>query len=172
LKFEWNASKSASNLAKHGVDFKEASTAFLDPRRILAKDSKHNLRESRYYCIGRTSSGGIAPCASTCAVGKFASLARATGGKESHFMKNAKTKKNVRYTDDAGEIEGELTRIADFLPSPGELADAAPRTKITLAVDTDAVEWFKAEAKRRRGASYQRMMRNLISAYAQAHKKV
>ena len=59
MKFEWNASKSASNLAKHGVAFKEASTAFLDPRRILAKDSKHNLRESRYYCIGRTSSGGI-----------------------------------------------------------------------------------------------------------------
>jgi hypothetical protein len=85
-------------------------------------------------------------------------------------MKNAKAKKRIRYTEDGGEIAGELTPTADFLPSPEELADAAPQTKITLAVDTEAVEWFKAEAKRRRGASYQRMMRNLLSAYARAHK--
>lgn len=86
-------------------------------------------------------------------------------------MKNAKPKKRILYTDDGGEIAGRLTLVPDFLPSPEELADAAPQTKITLAVDTEAVEWFKSEAKRRRGASYQRMMRNLLSAYARAHRK-
>jgi len=51
------------------------------------------------------------------------------------------------------------------LPTPEELAGKGPQTKITLAVDNDALDFFRSEAKRL-GTSYQRMMRNLLSAYA------
>ena len=47
----------------------------------------------------------------------------------------------------------------------GEVESA---TKITLAVDDDALEFFKREAKKRK-TSYQRMLRNLIRAYARQH---
>ena len=60
--------------------------------------------------------------------------------------------------------------LAMGLPSPDELADNAPRTKITLTVDDDALAFFKEEAKRQK-TSYQRMIRNLVSAYAKAHGK-
>ena len=56
------------------------------------------------------------------------------------------------------------------LPSPEELADKAPSTKITIAVDDDALEFFRGEAKRLK-TSYQRMMRNLLSAYARSHRQ-
>lgn len=59
MKFEWDSSRTEANLARHGVDFTEARTAFLDPRRLLAVDAKHNRSESRYFCIGRTNAGGI-----------------------------------------------------------------------------------------------------------------
>lgn len=51
------------------------------------------------------------------------------------------------------------------LPSPEQLAGKAPVTKITLAVDDDALAFFKSEAVRL-GTSYQRMMRNLLTSYA------
>ena len=80
-------------------------------------------------------------------------------------------RKTVRYTDDKGEIIGELRRIQDDLPSPDELADIVPQTKITLALDNEALDFFKREA-RRRNTSYQRMIRNLVRSYARAHASV
>jgi len=50
------------------------------------------------------------------------------------------------------------------LPSPEELVKKTPGTKITLAIDNDALDFFKSEA-RRLNTSYQGMMRALLSAY-------
>jgi predicted DNA binding CopG/RHH family protein len=77
-------------------------------------------------------------------------------------------KKTVKYTDDKGEIAGDLRRVADHLPSPAELAGVATQTKITLALDQESLEFFRREA-RRHNTSYQRMIRNLVRAYARAH---
>ena len=77
-------------------------------------------------------------------------------------------RKTVRCTDDKGEIIGELRRIKDDLPSPDELAEIVPQTKVTLALDNDSLAFFRREA-RRRNTSYQRMTRNLVRSYARAH---
>jgi predicted DNA binding CopG/RHH family protein len=76
-------------------------------------------------------------------------------------------KKTVKYSDDKGELAGEWRRIKDDLPSPEQLARIIPQTKITLALDDDALAFFKREA-RRLGTSYQRMIRNLLRAYVRA----
>jgi len=55
--FDWDADKDAENRRKHGVSFREAQEAFLDPRRILAKDLSHSDDEERFYCIGRCGGG-------------------------------------------------------------------------------------------------------------------
>lgn len=36
--FEWDDSKAASNIAKHGVSFEEAMTAFEDPAHLIVDD--------------------------------------------------------------------------------------------------------------------------------------
>jgi hypothetical protein len=78
-------------------------------------------------------------------------------------------RKTVKYTDDKGELEGDWVRIKDNLPSPAQLAgQIREQTKVTLALDNDAIAFFKREANRRH-TSYQRMIRNLVRSYARAH---
>ena len=57
--FEWDAQKEAVNIIKHGVDFGEAKSVFSDPNRIVAVDQAHSESESRLFCIGRNTHGGI-----------------------------------------------------------------------------------------------------------------
>ena len=55
--FEWDAAKEAENQRKHGVSFREAQLAFLDPERVIARDVAHSLIEPRFYCFGRLGKG-------------------------------------------------------------------------------------------------------------------
>src|SRR5260370_5271411 len=99
-------------------------------------------------------------CASFCAAIAFESSAPDTGAKASNFMK----KQIAKYSDDTGEIIGKLHRIRDELPTIDELTGGPVRqTKVTTALDDDALSFFKCEA-RRRSTSYQRMIRNLVRA--------
>jgi uncharacterized DUF497 family protein len=49
MRFEWDPKKAASNLAKHGVSFDEARTAFDDELGAYYPDT---LREDRFILIG------------------------------------------------------------------------------------------------------------------------
>jgi uncharacterized DUF497 family protein len=60
MDFEWNDSKSASNLDKHGLSFYEAQEAFFDNKRVILVDPSHSTKEKRYFCIGKTVNSGIA----------------------------------------------------------------------------------------------------------------
>ena len=55
--FEWDERKAAENERKHGISFALAQQAFLDPKRVIARDLKHSEAEKRYYCIGRVGEG-------------------------------------------------------------------------------------------------------------------
>ena len=58
MEFEWDETKRQSNLAKHGVDFREAIRAFADSARILEiTQGKSGGREPRYRCIGHDGHG-------------------------------------------------------------------------------------------------------------------
>ena len=59
LTFEWDLRKARSNLAKHGVGFKEASTIFGDPLSLTIPDPEHSLSEERYITVGRAFSGKL-----------------------------------------------------------------------------------------------------------------
>ena len=55
--FAWDEDKDAENQKKHGVSFALAQLAFLDPRRVIARDLSHSGREPRYYCFGAAGAG-------------------------------------------------------------------------------------------------------------------
>ena len=59
MKFEWDAPKAASNLAKHGVAFDEVATVFLDQLAVSGPDPDHSLGESRYITFGLSSLGRL-----------------------------------------------------------------------------------------------------------------
>ncbi len=70
----------------------------------------------------------------------------------------------ISYTD---EPLGRVQVIADFLPSPAELAFREEGVKVTLALSRKSVEFFKAEAQKHH-TQYQRMIRRLLDAYVDA----
>ncbi len=55
--FEWDLDKDAENQRKHGVSFSLAQEAFLDPRRVVARDLAHSKSEERFYCFGEVGGG-------------------------------------------------------------------------------------------------------------------
>jgi len=57
LRFEWDDRKDLENQLKHNVSFASAQQAFLDTRRVIARDTKHAGAEERYYCIGKVKDG-------------------------------------------------------------------------------------------------------------------
>ncbi len=54
LRFEWDEDKAASNVAKHGVTFDEASTVFGDPLAVIFDDEEHSVDEIREIIIGHS----------------------------------------------------------------------------------------------------------------------
>jgi uncharacterized DUF497 family protein len=52
VEFEWDDTKAAANLLKHGVAFAEAATVFGDPLAITYVDPVHSDDEDRFLTIG------------------------------------------------------------------------------------------------------------------------
>lgn len=75
--------------------------------------------------------------------------------------KNVMNKKTI-YTDESLSM-GE--RVADFLPSPAELIKREAIVTVTLELPQTSLDFFKEQAKQEQ-VSYQRMLQNLINAYA------
>jgi uncharacterized DUF497 family protein len=57
--FEWNSSKAAANLKKHGLSFEDAATVFADPLAITFPDPDHSAVELREITIGHTMKKGL-----------------------------------------------------------------------------------------------------------------
>jgi len=65
LIFEWDPDKAHANLAKHGVSFEEAATAFADPLSFTRFDPDHSAHEDRFLLLGATQSGRLVVVAHT-----------------------------------------------------------------------------------------------------------
>ena len=52
VEFEWDETKNAVNLMKHGVSFDEAKAAFFDPLRVDLFDREHSVTEDRWKVFG------------------------------------------------------------------------------------------------------------------------
>jgi len=52
-RFEWDSRKDVENQDRHGVSFTVGQQAFLDPRRVIARDLKHGRGEQRFFCMGK-----------------------------------------------------------------------------------------------------------------------
>ncbi|MGD9780770.1 MAG: CopG family transcriptional regulator [Kiritimatiellia bacterium] len=74
-------------------------------------------------------------------------------------------KKKIKYTI---EPMGDVRLVKDFLPSPEQLAFKEDKVKVTLSLSRTSFEFFKAQAHQHHTA-YQKMIRNLLDAYALQH---
>jgi uncharacterized DUF497 family protein len=65
LRFEWDPAKAVGNLARHGVSFAEAATAFRDPLSVTGADLDHSSDEERFITLGVSTSGRLLVVAHT-----------------------------------------------------------------------------------------------------------
>ncbi len=65
LTLEWDPTKAERNLAKHGVSFAEAATAFGDALSITIDDPDHSKDEERSITIGASYHGRLIVVAHT-----------------------------------------------------------------------------------------------------------
>ena len=75
--------------------------------------------------------------------------------------------KRIQYRD---EPLGTIRLVPDFLPSPEELALKNEQTKVTIALSSESVDFFK-EAARKHHMQYQKMIRQLLDEYVARHKR-
>ncbi len=59
FEFDWDATKAAANLAKHRVDFAQASTVLNDPLAITVFDEAHSQSEERWFTLGMSNDGQL-----------------------------------------------------------------------------------------------------------------
>jgi uncharacterized DUF497 family protein len=59
LNFQWDENKAGTNLAKHGVSFEEAATAFADPLSLTIPDPVHSQSEDRFIMLGTSHNGKL-----------------------------------------------------------------------------------------------------------------
>lgn len=52
IKFEWDATKAASNKKKHGVSFDEAQSVFYDEFAVQFFDEDNSVSENRFLMLG------------------------------------------------------------------------------------------------------------------------
>jgi uncharacterized DUF497 family protein len=57
--FDWDASKARTNLRKHEVSFRLATTVFRDPLSLTIFDDEHSDDEERWVTLGRTQNGQV-----------------------------------------------------------------------------------------------------------------
>ncbi len=78
--------------------------------------------------------------------------------------------KNKKYDPNKDKPIGKVTNIPDFLPSPAEILASFQNQKVTLTLDYQSVEFFKAHARKAK-KPYQRMMREVLRRYVQNHEQ-
>ena len=69
---------------------------------------------------------------------------------------------------DSNEPRGKLTPIPDFLPPPEELIPSEETIKITVAIDSKTLKFFKDYANKS-GLKYQRIIREVLKGYARKY---
>jgi uncharacterized protein len=57
--FEWDPTKDAANRRKHGISFREAISAFMDPLSLTIPDPDHSLAEERLLLLGENHQGQL-----------------------------------------------------------------------------------------------------------------
>ena len=160
--FEWDPHKDLINQEKHGVPF-QVAVRLRDTSRVIPEDVTHSTGgEKRYYCLGKVGDG-VLTVRFTYREDRIRILGSGYWlGKESRSMKN-----RIRNTD---EPMGNIKVVADFLPSPNELAFRENTVKVTIALSKASVDFFKHEAEKH-DVSYQKMIRRLLDEYAIRHTR-
>jgi uncharacterized DUF497 family protein/uncharacterized protein (DUF4415 family) len=179
--FEWDAAKNAANIAKHEINFDDAIRIFDGP--VLEKaDTRRDYGEARIIAFGV-----VDDCELAVVYTMRSARRRIIYRRGEHIVVSAKN--IVRRTPSSrrrgktdwmrvgaisdDEIEKAVKADPDAAPildkewfRTAKLVLPERKVPISLRMDREVVEWFKAHGRR-----YQSRMNAVLKAYVQAHRK-
>ena len=170
LEFEWDEDKAAANLAKHRVSFLTAAEVFANE--ILERiDDREDYGEIRWIALGRVEAEVSGWCLPGGATNSFASSAprkRARMNEKSitvrHSLSQIKAMRERGEDQTSPEAPEAESLGADFWSS-ARVVMPAGKTSVHLRLDSDVVDWFKANGK-----GHLTRMNAVLRAYVEAQK--
>ena len=167
MSFEWDETKNQSNIQKHDVGFEEAQDAFLDPNRIIIRDSKHSMEKNGFSVLAAQKKA-LQRSASRCVKQTYVLLELDIGEKEKIDMS-----KKIIYTKAPDDISDQIRsgeKLNDFLPPPDQLVKKNPKIKVTISLNSRSIDFFKNHAKKN-NVKYQTMINEVLDQYAQKYSE-
>ena len=155
--FQWDPAKARANLKKHRVDFADAASVFEAPS-ALTRDDPHP-REERFITLGIDALGRLlvvcwAPRDDEL---RIISASRANHGWEPSVRKGSLAmRKNYDFSN--------AKRGPVLAASPG-------KTRITIRLDDDVLEWFREQTHAAGGGNYQTQINDALRAFVHERKK-
>jgi uncharacterized DUF497 family protein len=143
---EWDLDKASDNFKKHGVDFADAALVLDDDRAITIREDEPG--EERYVTVGMD-----LRCASLSWSTRGATIGRVG-------FRRARLRRATR-TDQPMKTQYNLTggkRGAVLKTAPG-------KTRITIRLDEDILEWFRKQAHAAGGGNYQTLINAALREY-------
>jgi len=83
------------------------------------------------------------------------------------------SRKKINYTEAPKNVSRIISKgdiINDFLPSPEELVRKEPKVKITIALNSRSIDFFKKHAERN-NVKYQTMINEVLDKYVKRYKE-
>ncbi len=149
VRYEWDPSKAKANYQKHGVRFADAA-GVLEDERALVREDLHAVGERRYVATGLDFLGRTLTVVFTHRLEKAIRLisARATTRRERRAYE-----KGMTMSDEISEMRPEYDMGH---AKRGPVVPPDPRkTRITIRLDTEVLNWFRDQVDRAGGGSYQ-----------------
>jgi uncharacterized protein (DUF4415 family) len=179
MAFEWDIAKNAANIAKHGIDFEDAIRIFEGPVLEIPTNAANTARSGSLPLAPLTTANwrSCTPCAPDVAAlyrqVEHTVVSAKCIVRRTHKTRHSKTDWTRVDTLSDREIENAIRIDADAAPildkewfRKAKLVLPERKVPISLRMDRDVVEWFKASGRR-----YQSRMNAVLKAYVQAHRR-
>ena len=145
---EWDPRKAAANLKKHGVDFADAMTVLHDEKAITVRDD--DAEEERHVTIGMAAIGEVLVVVYTW---------RGDQPRDIRSQGNAAGARRVRGQAMKAQYDFAGGKRGAVLKAP------AGKTRITIRIDDDLLQWFRKQVHAAGGGSYQALINAALRDY-------
>ncbi len=166
MKFEWDEEKRLANIAKHGIDFIDVCRLF-DAPFLIAPDIRHNYGEDRSIAFGHVRER-LMVVAFTKRQETIASFLRErqTNVKKRNLKTESRTDwKRVDAMKDEDVDLSDIPELDDDFFKNAVLDLPKPKATVTLRVDSDVIEWYRAKGK-----GYQTLINAVLKGWAEQHR--
>jgi uncharacterized DUF497 family protein/predicted DNA binding CopG/RHH family protein len=156
MSYQWDDYKAATNLEKHGIDFADAVSVFLDDLSITVCDERFD--EERFVTIGLDAFGRVLVVVYTCR------------SQETRIISARKaTRPELTQYKEGWSMDTEY----DFSQGKRGAIDPLPagKTRITIRLDDEVLEWFREQVHTAGGGNYQTLINNALCEHIQQHRE-